>query len=613
MSTVALLLALGVGACSKGGDAPTRTDGGAGGDAGVDMFVGGCDAMRDEDMDGIADLLDADSDPDEDGIPSRRDDDSDGDGWLDREEVRGANPCGPADSDGDGTPDFLDPDSDNDGVRDSRERMLGTDPTSDDSDDDGVSDLVEDVAGTDPNSAASTIPPDDFYVVLPYEEPEQTRTLRFGTEIGRADVYFLLDTTGTMGEELGALQAGMRDVILPGLTDLIADVEVGFGGFTDYPSFISSAYYTFGHGNIGDLPYYHLGDIAPLDADAGRWDVPGTAPPAPVRGRFALFPNGLPDPADFVNAYTIFGGGNGCESGAQALHMLATGLGTSWPESMSGVAPPYFTSPAGSIPPRTCPVYPDDPGPRRGYPCFRAGALPIVLYVSDAPLHEPLPADFGVNSDDPGSGSSCRYDEIPGVPSYDDAIAALDALGARVLALSTDEIPSRPTYPATDHLCRIAAATGAVREDGTPLCFELGRDGLGPPGGEPIAPQILEAVGALVGGTPQDVTTREENVAGNPGDVDATRFIIGIEPVEGYRGGVAGTGYRARNATGFEGVLPGTLVDFRLRFENTFVEETAVARLYRARIVVVGNGVADLDVREVYIVVPANRVDVVLI
>ena len=77
--------------------------------------------------------------------------------------------------------------------------MLGTNPTQLDSDGDGISDLGEvEGAGTDPLDAASTIPEGDFFVVLPYNGDHAIRPLRFGTNISVADVFFLVDMTGSM-------------------------------------------------------------------------------------------------------------------------------------------------------------------------------------------------------------------------------------------------------------------------------------------------------------------------------------------------------------------------------------------------------------------------------
>jgi hypothetical protein len=84
-------------------------------------------------------------------------------------------------------------DTDGDGIPDADEAGLGTDPSNPDTDGDGYSDGVETVAGTDPASAASAIPPTDFYVVLPFGDPVITRELEFSARLGKGDVFFLVD------------------------------------------------------------------------------------------------------------------------------------------------------------------------------------------------------------------------------------------------------------------------------------------------------------------------------------------------------------------------------------------------------------------------------------
>ena len=286
-----------------------------------------------------------------------------------------------------------------------------------------------------------------------------------------------------------------------------------------------------------------------------------------------------------MRAYPRHSGANGCESGVEALYQVASGAGVSW---------------GGSIPPRSCPVIPDETGLRRGYPCFRPGSLPIVILVSDAPFHEPLPAGWPL---DTLEGASCTYSDVPSAQRYDAALTALQNIGARVLSLSTDSIPSNPGYPATAQLCNVARDTGAVRADGTPLCFELG------PNGDMIRMEVINAVAELVGGTPQDVSTTTENVAGNPDDFNATLFIKSIVPFEGYGadgvpGARPGISYASKDTTTFYQVIPGTQVEFTVDFWNDVRPPADVAQVFQARIIVVGNGVARLDERKVYIIVP---------
>ncbi|MCS6797280.1 MAG: hypothetical protein NZ898_01905 [Myxococcota bacterium] len=574
-----LLLVVVLAACTAGRAGPRRgaRDGGIRTDAGPGME--GCTNETDTDRDGVADELETMADTDGDGTPNHLDDDSDGDGIPDAMEA-GPRPCTIADGDGDGVIDSHDSDSDNDGLTDREELDHGTDPHAIDTDGDGVTDLGEvHGTGTDPTDPSSTIPETDFFVVLPYNGPRENRTLRFGTNIQVADVFFLMDTTGSMYSEVGNVQRGMETVIIPGVQDLIPNVQFGAGGFDDFP--------VGAHGGGTDLPYYHLIDIVPFEQDMGAMTA-RFSPSSDVMTFQSGGPNGVRDIIDAVRAYPRHSGGNGCESGVEALYMTATGSGTSWPAGGWGGM-------AGSIPAKTCPSIPDEPGPRRGYPCFRPGALPIIVYVSDAPFHEPLPPGWPL---DELEGASCTYTDVPGARLYVDALEALRAIGARVVSLSTDYIPSNPGYPATAQMCNLARDTGSVRADGSPLCFELG------PEGTRITSEVVNAIAELVGGTPQDVSTRTENVPGNPDDFDATRFIKSIVPVEGYRDGIPGTGYTRKDMTTFYGVIPGTLVDFAIDFWNDVRPPAATAQIFRARIIVVGNGVADLDSRNVYIIVP---------
>lgn len=131
-----------------------RTNADSDGDGVADGVEAPDGPVVDSDGDGTIDALDTDDDndgiptatevaagdTDGDGTPDYLDPDDDGDGILTSAES--------GDSDGDGIPNYLDVDSDNDGLTDSREIVLGTDPTVTDSDGDGVSDGTE--AGGDP-------------------------------------------------------------------------------------------------------------------------------------------------------------------------------------------------------------------------------------------------------------------------------------------------------------------------------------------------------------------------------------------------------------------------------------------------------------------------------
>jgi hypothetical protein len=527
-----------------------------------------CASRTDTDGDGIADVREGDGDPDGDGVPSFMDLDSDGDGLSDMLEANSSDACAPADSDGDGTPDFADADSDNDGLTDAAETAAGTDPTNTDSDGDGFFDLAEDAAGTDPLDPTDTIPETDFFVVLPYQGDRAMRTLRFGTDIQVADVFFLVDTTGSMGGERSNLILGLQTVIIPGIEAEIPNVQFGAGGFDDYP------YGGYGSPSTHDLPFYLLRTIGPAEDDLGAWSITSDATTCPMDaavndiGSITGAPNGMPDILEAIEGLPCHFGVDGPESYVPALWVTATGRGVSWP--------------GGSIPDQMCPSIPDEVSARRGYPCFRPGALPIVVFFGDATFHN-------------GPGMSDPYAEFP-APQYAEAIAELTAIGARVLPVysgSGDGDPAliRAQFEGT------ARDTGSVRADGTPLLFMIAGDGTG------LSTAVVDAVRELVGGTPQDVSTRTVNVPGNPDNFDATLFIKSIVPNEGY-GPTPGTGYSSKDTTTFYDVIPGTLVDFDIDFWNDVRMPADVAEIFLARIIVVGNGVADLDERRVYIIVP---------
>jgi len=566
-----LVLAL-VGVSYGCSDDPGRRMTGDGGtDSSAGDGVGGCDGV-DTDGDGIADALEGDSDPDMDGVPSSADDDSDGDGISDADEAGSSDPCAPADSDGDGTPDYVDNDSDNDGLTDDAEIALGTDPRNPDSDGDGFSDLAEEAAGTDPGDSTSGIPETDFFVVLPYEGDRADRTLRFGTNIAVADVFFLADMTGSMRGVRTNIIEGLIDTIIPGIAAAIPNVEFGAGGYDDY-----------GVPNYGweptsswrDLPFYLLREIGPAEQDIGAWSLASgpTTTECPMDptvmdiGTITGMANGVPDILEAVTGLPCHGGYDGEESTGPALWATATGMGLSWD----------FGGYSGSIPDQSCPTIPDEMGARFGYPCFRPGALPIIIVFGDYNWHN-------------GPGGSAPY-PWPS-PTYAETVTALTSIGARVIPV----VNSFGTPPADYN--QIAIDTGTVRADGTPLVFSIMAGGTG------LDAAVVDAVVELTSATPQDVNTRTENVAGNPDEFDATLFIKSIIPDEGYRDGIAGTGYDSKDDTTFYGVIPGTLVDFDIDFYNDVRPPATVTQIFQARIIVVGNGVADLDSRNVYILVP---------
>lgn len=494
----------------------------------------------DSDGDTIQDRYERLHDPDGDGIPAFRDDDSDGDGFSDMEEAGDGDPMTPpVNTDGDSLPDFLDIDSDGDGLSDEQEREAGTDHLDPDSDDDGFDDLAEWAHPTaDPLDDTSGIPPEDYYVILPPHDPAEERDLDFGTDIQYADIFFLVDTTGSMYAEIDAIIARLSTYIIPEIITRIRFSAFGVGQFADF------AQDPYGAGS--DLAFELLQSMTLVASDA----------------------------QSAVEALPRSDGVDTAESHVEALYQVVTGAGLgSW------------------IAPHTCPD-------GLGAACFRPGALPIIVLVTDAPMHNgPL---AGVGSD---------YTSITPTPhTWDEAITELNTLHAKVIGLDSE--PYGLSYARFD-MERTAIVTGTVDDAGDPLVFDIGTDG------EYLDTTVVDAIETLATRVAFDVDTyvvdHDDGYTDIP-EVDATCFVKQRIPQEGW---IPPSGFTAEEAvsridsTTFYDVMPGTTITFLVRFRNHIDTETAcyegdrMARVFRATIIVRGDHVTDLDEREVIIIVPA--------
>jgi hypothetical protein len=439
-------------------------------------------------------------------------------------------------------PDFLDTDSDNDGLSDERERELGTDPTEKDTDGDGVTDLGEVAFETDPTDPTSTMDPDDFFVILPYMAPDhEHRNLTFGTNLQVADVYFLIDTTGSMSGAINNVASSLADTIVPAIRATIPDVQMGVGHFNDVPSG--------SYGGGEDQPYWNVENI--------------TADDAAVQAGLNFL--GGPD-------FPWGGGYDGPESHVLGLWCTATGSG--------------FTDCSASVPPQTCPAFPDEPSARRGYPCFRPESLPIIVNVSDAPWHND---HLGANPYDCTS------------TGFHDALTELLGIGARHIGVQVNAWSDEGLAAMQE----MSFGTGAVDAMGAPL-VEVSEDG-------GVSTSIVDMIATLATATPQDVNAIPQDEPNDPpgADYDASVFVKDITPMYGFP--AAPEGFREMDETYFYGVVPGTDVTFDVDFYNNTVPPTDTAQVFKAWIVVLGNSVARLDSRKVVIIVPTEGMGEILI
>lgn len=365
--------------------------------------------------------------------------------------------------------------------------------------------------------------PADVCIEIPPEEPTEQVAITYRVGLDTADVLFLVDVTGSMGEEIEQIRANVRDVLIPSIGMQIPDVRFAVAHYADFPI----------------DPYGSASD------EVFRLVSPVTADPAAVQGA--------------VDTLALQMGNDGPESTTEALYLAATG------EGLGELVPP-----SACADPAAC-----------GYPCFRPRAAPVILLFTDAQFHN---GPFDAN----------RYEGITPTPHrYVEAVAALRAIGARVVGLSS----SAGFDPdAVTHLRAIARDTGTVRGDGTPLVFDIGADG------RRLDTGVIDAIRSLVSEVP---TSIEAELLDDPTDaLDATTLVSRVEaasvaPPDGAR--IVGDA--------FADVLPGSEVTFIVHFDNRTVVRTDRAQVYRLTVVLRGDGMRWLRDFVVDVVIPSRAGD----
>ena len=502
----------------------------------------------DTDHDGISDGLEGSTqrlDTDGDGTPDFQDLDADGDCVPDEAESGLATP--PRDTDGDGRPDFQDRDSDGDGLADGVEDANcsgGRDgsessATSADTDGDGASDLVESAGGTDPlDPTANPAAQGDLVFLLPYQGPAAPADLQlpFRPALSKVDLYVVLDRSGSMLAEATSIRDNLAAVV-NGLTC----PPLGSGDpATCVPDLWAGAG-TVGYSGSGADTFRNHVDLQPNPSFAA---LPLTEP----AGCCA-------EPLTFAVWAAVTGNGTS----------LATGCG------LSGVNPRA-----------TCAGSPADLAGYTsfGYPCFRDGALPVVLLATDEPP---------VSTGDP---NKC--------PNWSAVVApALQSRGVRLVGV----LGSAPAAGTQTDLQAMATATGAVdaSNGNAPLVF-AGADAT-------AATAIQDGLRTLIAGVPLDLGAVAFDDPTDGLDAVAT-FLARLEVRStGTAECTGGLTAIDSDADGFQDqyvdVRVGTPVCWGLVANpNTTVPATAAPQVFQATVAVIGDGVTELDSRRVLFIVP---------
>ncbi len=529
------------------------------GDTSGDTGSNPCDepgwGARDDDGDGILNEVEGCDDLDGDGIPNYLDNDTDGDGYSDKDEA-GDDPTHPQNSDTDETPDYKDRDSDNDGLPDKREKELGTDPLLKDTDGDNSDDLAEVVYGSSPTDPNDTIPEGIFYVVLPYNAPEDVqRTLTFDTKISAIDVMIALDISGSMSDEIDKVSDGIKTQIIDKIKE----------------QFPSKDFAAFG--------VFHI-----------SWN--GTS-------RYMRQPITF-DEQKVKDAVATGSDETGMGVGVNELHSVAI-YHSATGEEFHGTAElcimgncDMVSDAVVDLPKADC----SGQLGRIGGACFRPKSMPIYILVTDEE-HE----DCGENGQ---TGSSeCKWDNnIPGQMNgarWEDAVSAVAAIGGKFIGIDTwnektaDGEQNSGIDP-IDDMKYFAERTGSLDKDGNPFIYRTTD-----PVGTGMPDQIGQAIIDLTTWIDMDVTTgslSEEDCDG----ISAAKFVkssttVAADPPDGVDG---------QTSTTFLSVKQGTKVTFDVRFFNDFcINNTNQPRLFDANVTVLGNG-SFLSGRLVHIIVPAG-------
>ena len=615
------------------GDTISDTDEGAGS---VDSDKDGAPDAGDDDSDGdgIPDYreagdADADSDPvdsDGDGIPDFRDTDSDANGRPDGVD-------GLDDTDGDTQPDFADQDDDGDNIFDLDEigpnaaQAIDTDNdgTPDfrdtDSDDDTIFDIDETKADYDSDSAPN------FQDLDSDGDCVEDRLEKRGTTPADTDMDGRYDFLDRDSDDDGVLDvtedancSGSRDgnesdptkgdTDNDGVSDLI---EVAAGTNANNPTSNPQA-----NGDFVFVEPYQKPQM-PLESNLDfstklqavdlyvLLDRSGSMSTeiSNVKNNLASVVNGLKCPAGVTtNCIPDLQAGAGTigyhSSGAAAFQNWVdiqpnpnfAGVPITEPpiagnsqEPLTFAALAAVTGQGGaSYSMASVPARNNCGAGRFGYPCFRSNALPVVLLATDEP---PISAGDTYKS-----------------PTWSAVLPSYTAAKARLVGILGSDLPAG----VDSDLRTMATQTGAVdaMNGNAPLVF----DGAGANAANAIRTGILR----LANGLPLDINAV---TADDPSDqVNAVAsFIDRVQTLQlGTTACASGLNDIDTNGDSYDDkflqVRTGTPVCWKVVSKpNTTVPATAAPQLFKATVTVYGDGITQLDQRDVYFLVPPENPD----
>ena len=435
----------------------------------------------------------------------------------------------------------------------------------------------------------------DFFFILPYEDPagDQMKPLDFSTAIPALDVFFLEDTTGSMGGETENLQSALTSTVIPGIQANLPNTQFGVGAFDDFPL-------------NGDA------ESAPCTSGDGTDDQP-------FKLRQLITPTTSLVQTAVDGLTTASGGTIGCggdlpEAGFEAVYQASTG------EGLTGPSPTNVPANHTGI----------------GGVGFRQGSMPVIVTITDAQSHG---TDETIECD----GASVNYTTpiyvAPNGPAHSrsQTETALNTICARLVGISAQaaectaeeyltalatssgarvpptawDVGTRPTGCAAGQCCTGENGVGkAVDADGLcPEVFDVTTSGTG------VSTSIVTGIDMLTRFATFTVPTE---TAGVMTDVDGNPLPAGHTTADFVKA-VTPTSFTLPppppvipnptfDATQFYGVTPGTTLTFQVNAFNDFIPSTSMAQIFEATITVTASGCTPLDQRNVLILVPPTAI-----
>lgn len=425
----------------------------------------------------------------------------------------------------------------------------------------------------------------DFLFILPHRDDagDKRKPLKFTTKVQALDVFFNVDTTASMGEEMAQLANSLNTTIVPTLQKETPNTQLGVASVEDFPLD------GFGHANYRTA------------TGALRTDQP-----------FRLYQSISPDikaVEDAVSRLELGRGADVPEAILEGLYQLATGKG------LTGPGPTSVPSNSSGI----------------GGVGFRKGTMPIVVSITDAASHAP-----GETNDACGRDYSDAVKAV--AATREQTEKALEKICARVitvasagnletkeecsprvdgirLANATDARVSplvwngkRPGGCAADECCTGLNGKGMAPDaDGLcPLVFDVDKFGNG------LDKSVVSGVQALAFFAPFDVVVEKEGEKKSldnkslPSGRTTLDFLRSVDALSFGALPLPGLPKPIPQGETFKQVTPGTEVTFSIAAYNDFVLPTTRAQVFRAKVGVKADqcdGLA-LDKRDVVFVVP---------